>query len=496
MSKAYIKLNKHSFFNNSVKNLKPISFTDKDFNLNQLRSEFITLYQLFLSNKEYWSKKPEIIFYINYIGDLLISYYEKDYVRSELEKLKKQKHQIELFIKMHFMESEDESYNKLHDFLFYRLKNTLYAYTETLTHIDTFRSQIDKLSTIRSRWNSSKSLALFFINLMQNSSISELIQEINILLGNQFSVGDGINFLNQSREAMTIFGIVLFGVRFLINFALILKHTFQAYKDKDLSSIKVLQQELVKRGFIVANDLVWTIISLLTNCNIFFKISAVCVPIIIGSFLVFDALLIVLNWFVEARKYTERLDELMLQLKDAQSLELVIVKRQIDLINDDWEAQKAYYMINLLGACIIALSFAVGFTVASPYVLGALALCSMLGNALYNTANDYKKFIQTKMALKRERANGLTLDDKHHQQLMITLSDEFNESFNQFCKNLAFNVGGIAFIITTAVVCWPVALCITALYVAYQITKNYQQQLHKNDSVTIEHDVYRHMMPA
>lgn len=482
---------KHSFFYNSISDLPDLSFNDTDFNLDQIRREFDSLYLLFLSNKELWSTKAEIIFYMNYLCNLLIRYYDTDYVRSDSEKLRKQRSEIQQFIQKHFIDSDHPTFDGLSEFLLYTVSTNADNYTHSIAHIAELRNNLSDLNTTRSRWSYSRSLAIYAINFIQNSSLSDLIHEINTILGNQYSFVDGLNFLEHSREVLSVMGIVLFTLRFSINLMLIMKHTIQSITNRDLDTSKVLVQELEKRAFIMSSDIVWSLATLVTNYSLFFGITSLTSSIIVGSFLVFDTALLLAMWYFEFIKYAQRLQELYDQMPDSSELEHTVIQRQIDLLNDQWQAQQTYYTVNVVGSCIIAISFGIALVFTNPLGLAGLALCSMLGNALYNTAADYKKAELVRLALNRERANGLILDDEHHQKLMVQLTKEYNVNFNQFCKNLAFNVGGIAFIITAAVASWPVAVCLATSYILYQLFSTYQRHLESRQAESIEHDIYR-----
>lgn len=483
---------KHSFFSNTVTDIEPISFADKNFSLDELLTEFNTLYQLFLSNKENWSNQAEIVLYMHYVSSLLIQYYELDYVRSDLQRIHKQKEEIELYINTHFIKTDEESYANLSAFIVKQLQQHAQNYKHSLSSISELRDHISDMNSTRSRWGYSRSLAIYAIKYLQASPLSDLIQDINSLLGNQFTFVDGINFLNNSREYIAILGIILFALRFLINLILTMKHSIQAIFNEKLNPEKVFLHELEKRGFIMISDLVWSVVTLITAFNTAFDVSASAIPFIVGGFLVFDAVLFGIQWAYVYNKYSNRLSLLDDQLLIASEFEKTVIQRQLDLLRDEWEAEYAYYAINMTGACIIALSYGLSICCLSTLGLAGLTLCGMLGNALYNTSAEYKKYYQSKVALARENTNGtlLNTNNAHHKQLLVKLNKELDENYTKFTSNLSFNVGGLAFIITVAVASWPIALCLTTLYIGQQLKNNYQFQLTKHRE-EVDHDIYR-----
>ena len=487
MRKSQLSIIKHRFFSSQERS-EHFSFKENDFDLNQLHSEYSSLYQIFTSNKRFYINNLQVALYVDYICDLMISYYEHDVVNAELHKLYQQKKEIEAFIQVHASQEEHQPIHEFSEYLVNRLKNNLHEYKSSLSSITKIRTQMGDINSWRSQFNYSRALATQTINFLQNSQI---LQEINAILGNQFTFVEGLTLLNESREALAILGIVLFSFRFMINLILMIKHTIQAAMDKELSANKVLKQELEKRGFTMASDLVWSVVTLLTTYNNLFNISSLAVPAVVLCFLVFDVLLILSQYFLDAVKHDKRVQELISQKNAAGAAERIIIERQIDVLNDEWDAQHTYYAINILGGSILVTCFAISLMFTGPYALAAMALCSMLGNALYNTATEYTKYQKTMVAIRREEKNGKILDDAHHQELMRTLNKESSKQFREFAFSLAFNVGGIAFIITAAVISWPVALVLTASYIGYRLYKSYQKQRDEMTYPAIPHDIYR-----
>lgn len=487
MRKSQISLIKHAFFNNSYKK-QEFSFKEDEFNLEQLRKEFFLLQQVVLSNKSFWFKDNEAVFYLIYLCDFLILYYQSDYVNSELQKLKQFRKEIETF----FHEDRVKKQKVIHKFPNFVLNELRINFQNSLSifrSISELRKCVGDLNTNRSRFTYSRGLAKYFITYLQKSSIAESIQQINQIIGNPYSFAEGMDFLNKSSKRITDLGIALFTFRFLLNLILTIKHFIQAAMRDELSANKVLRQEMEKRGFVMASDLVWATVSLLTTYNQFFHIAQALISPMVATFLIFDSLLLLAQWIFEANQHNERLQELQAQQKDATTFEYAVIQRQIDVLNDEWESQCSYFAINIFAANIIAASFAISMLCTGPLALAGLAFFSMLGNALYNTSENYKKYQKAKLTLQRELSNGAIQNDEHHQQLAKILNEEWVQSYQQFWKALVFNVGGIAFIITAAAASWPIALGLTLAYMIYCVNDAYQKQrMSKNES---PHDVYR-----
>lgn len=492
MGKSQISHIKQAFFNHTLSNDTHFSFAQANFDLSQLQNEFSSLYQILRSNKEYWANHIEVVLYASYVCDLMIRYYEIDYHPAEIEKLKKQKREIDSYAQRHSFSSENSStHNTFFIFLLEQIKTNFDDPNVNLDTLTTIRQKVSELNTNRSKFGYSRALALQLLAYLEHSSFFELIQEMNEILGNQYGFVDGINLLNQSREALAALGIILFAFRFMINLIIGIKQIIQASIEKELSVSKVFKQELEKRGFTMASDLVWSLVGLLTTYPNFFHVPISSVSPVILTFLIFDALLLLTQWLYEAANYKKHMQELTEQKIEAEPIELLVIQRQMDLLKDEWEAQCSYYAINILGAHILAISFAATLIYTGPLAIAGVALFSMLGNALYNTAEEYKKYKKSQIAIARELVNGEILNDAHHQQLLSLLREERDEAHTELWDSLTFNFGGIAFIITATVVCWPVALVVTVSYIGHQLNKSYQKQLHLYDKNGVTHDLYR-----
>ena len=489
---SQLSLIKHAFFNHSPKEKPRFNFKDDNFDLDQLRFEYSTLYQLFLSNPQQWSIDLTSVYYLNYLCELMICYHRYDYIGSELKKLKKQKKEIEAFIDANSTNKKQESINQFAKLFLTELKTMPEEHLHTIIGLSKIRNYVGNINAKRSHFSYSRALATQLINFLEKSPIFNLIQNLNKILGNQYNFIEVLNLLNNSRETIALLGVTLFTIRFIINLTLLLKHLINAAIDHELSVNKGLRQELEKRAFIMASDLVWAVVGLLTTYNNYFNISSLHVSSIILSFLVFDVLLLFAQWFFEATKHNQRLQELLMQKNDATPSEQTVITRQIDILNDEWESKSAYYAINITGANLLVICFAIPmFYAAGPLTIACLALFSMLGNALYNSSEEFRLYQQAKIAVKRELANREILNDTHHKDLIKELNQECNQRYNDYWQSLAFNVGGIAFIITAAVVSWPIALCLTAAYLLYQLNNNYQKHLEQEPKKVVSHDIYR-----
>ncbi|STX44159.1 coiled-coil protein [Legionella donaldsonii] len=493
MPRTKISLKKHAFFDKTANDVK-VSFKDYEFNLNQLKTEFSSLFQLFVSNKERLTNKSELVAYLAAVCDLMIEYHKLDYVGEDLKDLLKKKEQLDDFIGNNFTKAEQARIAKLSTFVVSGAVSSLKDYASAFVSSAKLREHISTLNSNRTHWNYSRALASSAIRYLQGIGFPEFIKSLNAKLGNTYTPDEFVSLLDQSRETLRALSVGIYGLRLTINFVTMTKHIIEAGISEELSARKVAVQEIEKRGFTMLNDAVWGTVNLLTNYNDYFQISTATASQLTVAFLVFDLALFVARWSYEDYQYQNRILELNEQAKNAATpLERAVIQRQIDILNDEWEVQCAYYLFNITAATILIVGFTASLTFTGPAAIAGLALFSMLGNAMYNSADDYKKYQQASIAVQRERANDVSGDElQHHQKLIKELSDDASQASTNFWKTLAFNTGGTAFIITAAVISWPVALGLTLGYGAYRLNNNYQSQLGGNDKKQEEpRDIYR-----
>lgn len=481
---------KHDFLSKSSPKSDPISFKDYDFHLDQLNIEFLSLYKLFISNKDYLKKDSEIVSYLHYLCELMIQYYQDDYDPEYLKDIEKKKKEIEAFMLEN--SSRENQTIKFPTFLLDGIKNNAMDYASSFASTSKLREHISSLHTNWIYWNYSRAVANHAIIYLQNSGFSDLIKEINKKIGHHYNPESFNELLDTSRETLRALSVGLRALRLTINLVALVEHIIYASISEELSSQKVLEQEIEKRGFTMVNDLVWGTVNLLTNYKEFFHISSEAASQINFVFLAFDVALLLARWSFEADKYNARAQELMLQKNKLKpSLELSVVNRQLDILNDDWEAQCVYYKFNLVATHILMAALGATFLVSGPLALASVAALNMLANALSNTAEEYKKYKQASIAVQREVANAQVSPDMHHQNLLQELNAECQQANINFWKTLAFNVGATAFIITAAATSWPVACGLTLSYMAYKLNDAYQKHLQEENKKQEPHDIYR-----
>lgn len=490
---------KDSFFNKKSSGSEAFDFKDADFNLNQLDAEFSSLYHLFISNKTRWEKERdnETVCCMEALCDLMILYYQCNYDEVTLNDLRKKKAEIDAFKTPSFSSKSKDGKKAipLSSFLRNKVTDTVSDYKASLSDSAKLRANISSLNNNRIYWIYCHGLINNAIALLQKSRLPDYFKKINATLGHHYNMDDFLKALDKPQQVLYVLSVGIYALRFIINLVTVTKRVMQAESGDTLSGKKVLKQELETCGFSMVNDSAWGTVNLLTNYNKLFHISVAAADKITVAFLVFDVALIIASWLFEKAKYNHRIAELEEQQINALSepQHLAVINRQLDILNDEWAAQTSYYAFNVAAAGAVVAGFGATLIFTGGLSLAYLAALSMLGTAMYVSADDYKTYKKSTIAIQRELVNGKQINDTTHKELLSQLKSENSDAHYNFWKGLLYNTAGPAFFITAAAISWPVALVMTAGYLFYQIDNAHKESMAESDSSSKTPGIYRLM---
>ncbi|KTD76527.1 hypothetical protein [Legionella waltersii] len=483
---------KHNFFNRTNSSIPELSFTEEEFNLSLLSLEFSTLYELFLSNKERLQANNGMVLYLNFLCNYLISYYQTDYVAENLNQLLMKKNELDRFIEEQSIQNKRNKREPLEANCKAQPKKSSDEFIHSFVSSSKIRKHLSSFISNRSYWNYSRALSNHVINYLQKIGAVDSLKEINELFGLNYSPEELTALLDKPQIALRLLGFILYGLRFALNLLIMTKHVVLAALNPKLSSKKVLVQEVEKRSYTMSTDLFWGTVNLFNFFGPHWGIDAFLLAKVNLFFLMIDIALFFVLWHIENSQYQFCVNELLLQKHEAtSSLERAIIERQIDILNDQKEIQQNYYLFNIAAANVFVLAFAASLIVSGPLTLIGLAAASMLGNAMYNTAEEYKQYRRSIADLKRETLNGTLVADDYHDVLMQNLRVEQAAAQTKFWKNLMFNTGFTALIITAAAVSWPIALSLTLVYIGCKTNNEDRWQPKQSESKPEHLNIYR-----
>ncbi|QRN03573.1 hypothetical protein GH742_06695 [Legionella sp. MW5194] len=491
-----IGLIRQGFFNQSFKASQPppFSFID-DFNLNQLRFEFSSLYSLFIANQSLMKNHQEMVFYLDYLSQILMGYYTADYVANELETIRLKRQTITRFIQDDFVsEKTPEDHEKRVDQSpsspWLTLKKTAVSVGKTVKSSARFRSYLARLIAARSYWNTSRSLANQMIRLAVASGVSSELMRFNHTLGVYCGVSEVMQVLEKTQGVLRVSSVALSGLRLLINTSTFIKHLIHAAGDDTLSLKKVFLQECEKRIYTLMDDSMWTSMNFINNYRELVNLSAPAAARLSLICLGMDAVMLLVSWLIEMKNYCQRLQELTIKKKeDITAWEAALIHRQINLLADEWQVQCDHHVFNLVAAVLLCTVFAMTLLTVNPVLLGALAVLGMVGNAMYNSANEFKQYRQAATRVLREKSNHRSGLDAI--QPLAELKARQDDAFALFVDAFLFNVVFTASLIAVAAVSLPLAGMMVLCYGAYKLAQACGEKATPTETVVSPECVYR-----
>lgn len=387
----------------------------------------------------------------------------RDQIKERLEKInKKETHKDEVFI----------------NHLKIKFQENIKSLANAPFHIAKIRDYVVYANLCRVYWTFCRLTMVSGLNASR-----ELIRQLDILLGTQTNVDQIIATIQAPTGVLYYFSVGLFLARFVVDAAMLVKHTFFPSK-ADLASeseekttrMERFKHELYKRHCNFANDLVWATVNFLSNFNRVVGISDPTAGFLTAAFLVFDVCLLIYKRELGKAEYLDKKAQYELEKKyygedksisDAQRLlQLQIIDRQLKELEINWKTKEASIYFNIGAAGMLAAGFAAYLVVSNPVLIVGCFFLGTIGVAMYLTGDTYSTFKNKSLYLEQAQ---LTDDN-----VKLALK-EYETARNDFIFTMIKNAVIPTVLITTFAICWPAALVLTAMYVGYEFYHAYHQ---------------------
>lgn len=323
------------------------------------------------------------------------------------------------------------------------------------------------------------------LTVRQSILLADELKWLNILeqkFGFRADVNGMVSTLNSPAPFFNVLSVGLFVARFIINAAMLLKHTFIPATDeeKSLGIKKRFYQELYTRHWVMINDAVWGVTNLLTNYNALFSIAAPVASWLTASILVFDvAWLFYRRYLVgqeldvkEAQYRSEKLNYQTLmhgasiRCEEMQKYQkhCEMLDAQLEQLAVTRETANATYLFYIGAAILLTTSFTASLLLAMPAAVVVCYFAIVVGVAMYLSGDIYGSYKEKSLILKQAELNNK--DVVEHRKEMIFAR-------NRFIQTMVKNIILPMFIVTAFAVCWQAALLVTALYIGYECLHGY-----------------------
>ncbi len=267
-----------------------------------------------------------------------------------------------------------------------------------------------------------------------------------------FDFDQSITILNLPVQTFYILSFAVLGVRFIMECARILKHTFNP-TDQELKALSTWERfthEVYKYRFNLANDVVWGVLNAINNN----PLMLVCV--------LFDLSISLYRRYKTQEAYLEKKTEYEQRLTLNKQDE--VIQQQLKELELDNIESTAMIKLALAATGDILLGLSMLLAAPVPIVAPIGAFLCVIGFATYLSLDTYGKYEKEGLRIKQlETAGQSSAEIEKAKQAQQAA---WSEGLQTLSKNMLLPVlfmGAIA-------VYWPIALLVITAYLAYEIS--------------------------
>lgn len=327
------------------------------------------------------------------------------------------------------------------------------------------RTIIEILNIRRLQWIFLRKFLVTVFSLAHDKNLFDFIQKwfsIHIQLEQALSV------LMYASWLLNIVGVAVFAVRLLISTTLAAKHILlPSLAEKELSYRARAINELKLRHAKMLNDLVWTLVNLLTNFAALFHISN---PVAIGLtvvFMFFDLGLILWRRHLAYEEYLIKKLQYNLE-KRHWSLDKPYANerlKEVEILGQEnernWQVVNATFYFNAVAAIFLASGFIAAVFFSPPVLALAGWMLCVLAVSMYMSSDEFSAYKVTQLLLEAGKVEPEKLSQ------IATLQEEYKSARKQLFINVLKKTFFPGILIATFVVSWQAALVLTAMLLIY-----------------------------
>ncbi|MCH9756528.1 MAG: hypothetical protein K0U37_04990 [Gammaproteobacteria bacterium] len=273
-----------------------------------------------------------------------------------------------------------------------------------------------------------------------------------------FDFDQAISILNLPVETFYILSFSVLGLRFILECARILKHTFNPTDQelKALSAWERFSHEIYKYRFNIANDIVWGVLNAINNN----PLMLVCV--------LFDLSILLHRQRITQHTYLERKGEYEQIL--ARNKQDKVMQQQLKELQLNHIETSAILKLALMATADILIGLSLLLTAPVPIAAPIGAFICVIGFAAYLSLDNYGDYQKQTHRIKQLETDGK--GDVEITKAKQAQQAAWQEGWSTFTKNVALPV----FFIGALAICWPVAALVITAYVAIEMFTNDKAQ--------------------
>jgi len=355
----------------------------------------------------------------------------------------------------------------------------------TPQHLSKVRSKIGLLNMYRMYWAFLRTTLTSSFLLVRDVG---WIDRLGKLLNKKIDVDKIIKTLEKPSEAFRVLSVGFFVARFILNAAMVMKHTFfPSEAEANLTRWERFKAEVTRRHPDFVNDIVWATVNGVSNYAPVLHIAAPIAGWLTGGFLFFDVCLLLWRRHLAEKDYlTKKAQYLADQayykfLLKTERSDLVIeqletVSKQLKELELTWKVKSATLLFNATAALLLASGFAASMLFGPAGMIVAAYVVCVLAVAMYLSDAEYSNYKESKLRLQEAKLTEIDV---------ASAMKAYQTARYEFAYTLAKNAIIPGLIIAAYAICWQAALVLTVAFLAYELWKAYSRHQAKQEAIKL-----------
>lgn len=359
---------------------------------------------------------------------------------------------------------------------------------------------------------------------------ANFLEKFETLLNKKIDEDAFIKKLESGNFIFNALSVGIFAVRFMINAAMLIKHTFlPSAQEKGFSNNSMKERflsEMYKRHASFLNDVAWGTVNALTNYPQLINITAPVANWLVAGFLVFDLCLIlwqrhlaekqfeaknaqysqdIANYSRQLEANSKRLsqgtqeEQVALFEQNKQLAELIaLTEKQRRELEFAWHAKNASFMFDAAGAAFFVAGFTASFLLATPvaamiaYAMCCLAVAMYMSDKAYGNWREKSLRFQYAKDERLARPDQLDVLQKEEQKAL----QEYQAARREFAVAMVKNTLMPMLLMATVAICWQAALVLIVVYIGVELVLAYRKNQAKKAPLMVEKAKDNEKVPA
>ncbi len=313
----------------------------------------------------------------------------------------------------------------------------------------------------------------------------QLLRLFNQMHGPFVNFDASLHLLQLPVDAFNALSVILLSIRFTIEMSRIAKHTLLPTVDEadETTWRERFMHEISKEkyGYNLMNDMVWATLNALSNYPDFFNIPVPIANGLVTICLVFDFSVLIYKYRTEQKEYTALKESYLEDIANLQAAlekpgknakeirelreRLLVTETQLKILKTKHLKTIDELQLQLLAAGILFGGFILLLAAGLPFSGPVGAGICLIGMALYTTCSAYTTYQEKTRELNALLADGSKATAAEIEVAKAAQAAAMRNGLFTLTKNVTLP----ALFMATLTICWPAAIALLAVHIAYEM---------------------------